>query len=305
MAYGRFRRAGKSARSSWGRRRTTRSTRYGAVRKSRFPSRRFATVGYARDVEKKYVDRALVGSGASGEVTGINTTDVNNGFMWTSTSWKMYDFATPSLDTGVSNDLLKYVAQGTTARTRIGNKITPKYVKGAITLTASKLAGPSEGATNGDMNGEALATASDASYVYQYMRTTFRVVLVMDLQVNSTDANIKWSDVFEQDSDSGWRLGGVHSELRVDNMGRFRVLSDKVMTLDAVRPQETMRFMVSGKSIGSVRYNGPDGTALTDKGLYVIWAGYTGGVVATVQGADSGVIRPGVTMHSRLCFTDA
>lgn len=312
MAYGRFRRAGKSARSSWGRRRTTRGTRYGVVRKSRFRSRRFAprfaTVGYARDVEKKYLDRALVGSGATGEVTGIGTgaSDINNGFMWRSSSWKGYDFATDS-DPGnsYSNDLLKHVGQGTTAKSRIGNKITAKYVKGAITLTASKLASPSQDTTNGDMNGEALATASDASYVYEYMRTTFRVVMVMDLQVNSTDEHIKWDDVFENDEATSGKFGGVHSELKVANMGRFRVMSDKVMTLDAKRPQETMRFMVNGNSIGTVRYNGASWNALTDKGLYVIWAAYTGGVVGTVQGPDSGVIRPGVTMHSRLCFTDA
>lgn len=312
MAYGRFRRAGKSARSSWGRRRTTRSTRYGVVRKSRFRSRRFAPrfaiVGYARDVEKKYVDRAMVGSVVAGETTGMNNeSDVNDGYMWRSLSWKRYDFATPSTGTPpiVSNDLLKYVDQGTTASDRIGNKITVKYVKGAITLAAAKLASPSKDTTNGDMNGEAVATPADASYVYEYLRTTFRVVLVMDLQVNSTDGTVNWGDVFANNEGMGSAVGGVHSELNVANMGRFRVLSDKVMTLDAKRPQETMRFMVNGNSIGTVRYNGPTWQALTDKGLYVIWAAYTAGVVGTVQGANSGVIRPGVTMHSRLCFTDA
>ena len=61
--------------------------------------------------------------------------------------------------------------------------------------------------------------------------------------------------------------------------------------------------MVPGSKVGNVRYNGPSGTALTDKGIYVIWSAYVTGVVNTTQTANTGMVKPGVTMHSRLAFT--
>ena len=290
---------GKRGYASSGRRRSYSKMARRAGRKLKF-----ATVGYKRDVEKKYVDRAVVGNDVDEQTTGVNVNDMNNGYMYASRMWNRYDFATPGTGAAVSNDMLKTVDQGTTASTRIGNRITPKYIKGAITLTAAKLADPSTGTTNGDMKGESVATAGNATTVWEFLRTTFRVVIVMDLQVNSVDSHISWNDVFESGVGAVGETGGVHSELKIANMGRFRILSDKMLTLDAKRPQETLRFMVNGSSIGPVRYNGPTAGALTDKGVYVIWSAYTGNVVATVQAAGTGMARPGVTMHSRLCFTD-
>lgn len=312
MAYG-YRSRSKSASRSYSRRSSrfgSFAKKFGMVKSSRARTMksfkpRFATVGFNRDVEKKYFDRAMTGSGSDAQVTGMNTNDVNNGFMYGSSTWTAYDFATPATANAVSNDLLKGLGQGTTTISRIGNKVSARYIKGAITLTAAKLAGPSSGATNGDMNGEALATASNATTVWQYLRTTFRVCIVKDLQVNSADGNVTWNDVFENGpSGVSGEMGGVHAELRIANMGRFRVLSDQLIKTDAMSPQETVRFMVRGSQIGQVRYNGPTGGSLTDKGIYVIWAAYTAGVVATLQAVGSGMVQPGVTMHSRFCFTD-
>ena len=78
------------------------------------------------------------------------------------------------------------------------------------------------------------------------------MVIVKDLQVNSTDAQITWPQVF----DTTGTQAGVHSELNVDNMGRFIVLEDKIFTLDADNPQKTCPFMINGSAIGPVRYNG-------------------------------------------------
>ena len=111
-----------------------------------------------------------------------------------------------------------------------------------------------------------------------YMRTTYRMLLVKDLQVNSADAYVSWSQVM----DTSNFQAGVHSELNVNNMGRFIVLEDKMFTVDAQNPQKTVQFMVKGSKTGPVRYNGPDATALTDKGLYVVWAAFTLGWVIPV-----------------------
>lgn len=270
---------------------------------------KFATVGYTRDVEKKYRDMALIasrihtrGTGASGAVA------VDNGMMFSSNEWTGYDFDVNTAASGnFSNDLLKGVAQGTTADRRIGNRIRGRWIKGAYTLGSVKIAGPSSGATNGDMNGEALGTAANATTVWQYMRTSWRVVIVKDLQVNSVDAKISWYDVFGALDNSRGQIGGIHSELNISNMGRFKILSDRSFKTDGVNPQETITFWIQGKDIGNVRYNGPDTNALTDKGIYIIWAAYVSGVTAPifgVEGSTEGMVPPTFTMHSRLAFTD-
>ena len=267
---------------------------------------KFATVGFTRDVERKYSDKALVTTNFNAQGTGYGPgPSATNGFMYSCAGWTPYDFQSPTASgTSTTNDLLKGVAQGTTTNTRIGNKIRGRYIKGAMTLGSAKLAGPSSGATNGDMNGEALSTAANATTIWQFMRTTWRVVIVKDLQVNSVDAQILWDDVFESANGSVGETGGVHAELKVANMGRFKVLSDKYYKTDAVCPQETVPFMISGKDIGNIRYNGPTAAALTDKGIYVIWAAYISGNSAMVFDNTQGLVAPTFTMHSRLAFTD-
>ena len=121
-------------------------------------------------------------------------------------------------------------------------------------------------------------------------------MVVKDLQVNSTDAQITWSQVM----DSNLQTAGIHSELNVDSMGRFVVLEDRLVTVDADDPQKTIQFMVSSSKIGSVRYNGPSENALTDKGIYVIWAAFVmGSLTPTNVIACASPVG-----HSRVCFTD-
>ena len=105
-----------------------------------------------------------------------------------------------------------------------------------------------------------------------------------------------WAQVF----DTTGLQAGVHSELNVDNMGRFMVLEDKIFTLDSDTPQKTCQFQIGGGSIGNVRYNGAGSDALTDKGLYVVWAAFVMGYEGTIDN----VVLPSPVGHSRLCFTD-
>ena len=104
--------------------------------------------------------------------------------------------------------------------------------------------------------------------------------LSKDLQVNSADTEIKWNQVF----DTNGLQAGVHSELNVDNMGRFIILQDKIFTVDADTPQKTCPYTISGSRVGSVRYNGASGDALTDKGVYVIWAAFVMGYQTAANG---------------------
>jgi hypothetical protein len=60
--------------------------------------------------------------------------------------------------------------------------------------------------------------------------------------------------------------------------------------------------MIDGSKIGSVRYNGPNDTALTDKGIYMIYAAYVMGVVGAVTPAM--IHLPAVVGNTRMCFSD-
>ena len=255
-------------------------------------SPKFATVGFARNVEKKYFDKTYQAN-TSETMTGQTAPVLkNNGVTYISNTWGNYSFGSQvATAAAVSNDMLKGVATGTTARTRIGNKLRVKYVKGAFTFTAGQVAN----AITQGQGGESGVSAVLNDYGI-YLRTSFRFVIVKDLQVNSTDTQITWGQVFDTTN----LQAGIHSELNVDNMGRFIVLEDKIFTLDADTPQKTCTFNISGNSLGSVRYNGPTDAALTDKGLYVVWAAFVMGYNNSTGSID----MPSPVGHSRLCFTD-
>ena len=242
--------------------------------------------------EKKYFDKTYQAN-TNESLTGQTTPSTsNNGVTYISNTWGDYSFGN-QVGTAIvtSNDMLKGLATGTTARTRIGNKLRVNYVKGAFTFTAgavdTALVQPQRGELVGELTaGQALG----------YLRTTFRFVIVKDLQVNSTDTQVTWQQVFDTTN----LQAGVHSELNVDNMGRFIILEDRIFTLDADTPQKTCPFQIYGSKLGNVRYNGPSNTALTDKGLYVVWAAFVMGY----NGGATPILMPSPVGHSRLCFSD-
>jgi len=291
MAYG-FRSRSKGSSSSYRRR----FGGFGRFASSKTYGRRVAYTrrGFIKKSgEKKYWDKTYQAN-ANETLTGQTTPrNVNNGVTYISNQWGDYTFGSQQpTATSVSNDMLKGVTTGTNARTRIGNKIKVNYVKGAFSFTA---ANTDEGLAVFPQGGEQVVEDFDTKRYY--LRTTFRFAIVKDMQVNNPETNVTWQQVF----DTTGQQAGVHSELNVDNMGRFIVLEDKIFTCDADNPQKTIPFMIKGNRLGSVRYNGPNETALTDKGLYVIWAAFVMGFAA---GDQNGIGIASPVGHSRLCFTD-
>jgi len=295
--YGAFQRARKGLGSRRGMRRSnySRGSRYGYKKTGSAIKPRFATVGFSRNVEKKYFDKTYQANHSESQ-TGGTASGKSSGMTYISNTWGTYSFGASGSSVVTSNDMFKGLATGTTARTRIGNKIKVKYVKGAFTFTAAVLG---DGTTaQKAQGGETLAALPSLTAAQSYLRTTYRMVIVKDMQVNSGDPQVTWAQVFDTTN----LQAGVHSELNVDNMGRFLVLEDKVFTLDAETPQKTCTYNIGGNTLGSVRYNGPSDTSLTDKGVYVIWAAFVMGVTNTMGLAD--VDCPSPVGHSRLCFTD-
>lgn len=293
MAYG-FRSRSKGSSSSYRRR----FGGFGRFASAKARGRRvaFTRRGFIKKSgEKKYFDKTYqsnVTEQFTGNTAALAPNPYSRGVTYFSNQWGTYTFGAQASSTAtVSNNMLNSLETGVTARTRIGNKIKMNYAKGAITFTAANV-----NEQVADQNGEGVAYESNASTA-DYLRTTFRMAIVKDLQVNSDDVQVTWAQVF----DTTGMQAGVHSELNVDNMGRFIVLEDKMFTLDGQNPQKTVPFMVRGNSMGSIRYNGPTWQALTDKGLYVVWSAFVMGVVVS---ATSMINLASPVGHSRVCFTD-
>ena len=150
-----------------------------------------------------------------------------------------------------------------------------------------------------DQGGEEVANGTTNGL--QYLRTSWRVVIVKDTQSNSTDPQITWDQVFTSGVvKTNEEVGGINSELNIGNMGRFVILSDQYIELSAENPQKTVKFVIPGSKVGSVRYNGPSDTALTDKGVYVIAANQSTGLYTSATVAYPGLCA----VQSRFCFVD-
>ena len=83
--------------------------------------------------EKKYYDKTYQCDGYE-TLTGTGNNALNNGVTYVSSAWQTYTFGARTTAVTTSNDMFKGLATGTDARTRIGNKIRPRYIKGALRL---------------------------------------------------------------------------------------------------------------------------------------------------------------------------
>ena len=217
-----------------------------------------------------------------------------NSLAYLRTSWRVVivkDTQSNSTDPQITWD--QVFSSGTTTTTRVGNKVKCKYIKGSILVTANQ-----ENVID-DQGGEEVANGTTNGL--QYLRTSWRVVIVKDTQSNSTDPQITWDQVFTSGVvKTNEEVGGINSELNIGNMGRFVILSDQYIELSAENPQKTVKFVIPGSKVGSVRYNGPSDTALTDKGVYVIAANQSTGLYTSGTTAYPGICA----VQSRFCFVD-
>ena len=309
--YGRFNRSNTSIKSS-GSRTNYRRRRFGYTTKKR-PAR-YTTYGLRKKlgVETKYLDKALR-CNANLQNTGFNISSAiegGTGATYNSRTWYEYNFANdpnaPAEESGSCN-LMQGVFTGTNVGTRIGNKVEASYVRGNMTVTAMKIA-RNYVASNADQSGETTVPEGAGNMLGEYCRTSIKVCMVLDKQTWSASGNpdtpqVFWDDVFstkQLDSDSGFSTSGIHSELNIDNMGRFIVLKSWMIELDATDPQKTFSFFIPGKTIGKIRYKGSDISSRCNKGISFIWSSLSMGVVTQTVGT----VPPTVVLNSRFAFTD-
>lgn len=252
------------------------------------------TTKYRNTAEKKYFDKTITGLSLEAPTGATTGSGVDSGLMYVSNNWNTYSFNNQSAPSSDTNNLLKGLITGTSARSRVGNKIRGRELRGSTTFAAAWVAsGPSNIFSQ---NGETAVTAV-ATTAIMYLRTTYRWALVKDLQVNNTDSAVTWNQVYE--NGTGSAAAGVHAELNVDNMGRFRVLSEGSFQLGAQNPQKTLTWKLPGGHIGPIVYNGANIGALTNHGIHFIFAAFVYG-----NNVASATNLPEVVMNSRLIFSD-
>lgn len=245
-------------------------------------------VGYNKNVEKKYFDAG------ENNFTWVRSTVSGGGGL------EKFIKLTSTGDQSMVllENYIKNIPQGTTVRSRVGNKIKMCYQKFGFNICAAK--------SSRDQNGETVdeATQPNPGEPVNFMKTTFRIVIVKDLQVNNSTNKIVWGNVFE---DRNWIVApngteivmGCVDNLNIANMGRFIILHDSVHQLDATDPMKCVKFTLNTKDV--LRFNGPGPGALTDKGYYVL-------VSQDIWSEDSTVgvdVLPGrVACNVRCCFAD-
>lgn len=254
------------------------------------PRPRFAMVGFARDVEKKYQDTVWQYANWTNQTitwTNPGGTTITTGRKFLSTP-RLYNSA--NLDQSGTN-LITNIGQGTTVSGRIGNVIFARYLTLGLTIEA--------GVSAIDQSGEQINNTTTPG-VSQYMKTDFRIVLVRDKQVNNNGNSITWGDVFGVQDNALSGVSFASSEPRsIPNMGRFEILVDKRVTLDGDDP---MRSININKWIGrKIRYNGPGFGALADTGYYMLIAQDVLGDGIVGTGVNPGFVR----LTSRVEFTDS
>ena len=115
-----------------------------------------------------------------------STTTTANGITsvgFKTNSWYGFNFNQPLANgVAITQDLVKGLPTGTTPITRVGNKVKCKYIKGSILISANQ-----ENQSD-DQGGEEVVNVGVNGL--QYLRTSWRVVVVKDTQSNSTDPQL-------------------------------------------------------------------------------------------------------------------
>lgn len=255
--------------------------------------------------EKKFHDKTWNGDGL-GLAIGDASADPRDGFSFVSQQWENYNF-NHNLDVGhfQRGNILSGIKNGAGVKNRTGQKIDVEWVKGSFTITSCAL-----------NTAEAWGTNLPEAYIVpygpgeltphiHYIRTSIRMVIVRDLQYMSHDEWLNWNDVFESgDNEDG--LGCIHSEQKVGNMGRFKILSDETVTLHGLNPITTIPFYIKGSDLGQIIYSDDSADSYSSSGLFVIWAAYVpnywniGGELL-----QDALAPPTIVGHTRVCFTDS
>lgn len=191
----------------------------------------------------------------------------------------------------------------------VGDHDTRSYNVKALNIKASIMANLKQNNTGStqDQNGEMYIEGGSETLKKQFMRTTYRIALVEDLNKYTTKTNYLWSDVFADEeypnvSETG-QTQGVFSYRNVNTLSRYRVVSDRTIELDADDPQKVLSFYISNP--GRVRMDqevdGDEYTRKPSKTYFFVWASHSNGLTEV----NTLITANGPVISWRTSYTDA
>lgn len=210
--------------------------------------------------------------------------------------------------------LLTHCRQGFEEMRRVGLAINPRSFIFRATLTAARLSQPktATGFNDGevDTNSGQLVTGTGAGavqYLTHYCRTSIRLVFFRDMEpplevkaVGTAPASVEpriWSDLF---SASG-NLGSTTDFLRTDNIGRFQVVHDTTLDLDADDPQKSIQIRIPIAKV--LRYGGPEPNQVRSGHYFVVACAEA---LSSKHDEPNGRLYPPVIAYQhRMAFTDS
>lgn len=245
------------------------------------------------------------------EPASLNTTSLSAGYMnWTlggvistskgTASAVKYDGVDVSMlvvkadDKVMMPNCLTNVTSGTSAKTRIGNLIAPRYItiKGVLNAARTNNANDAE-TTFKDSPG-----SNPLTIIPRYLRTSVKMYIIRDKSMNEK-GYVTYQDVFEVPDQASSVIGGAAASnpflwnRKVDVMSRYDIVKEFQFELDQDDPQVSFSQTIPllGKTI---RYNGSTQTQyaggvnvgtgnVENHGLAVWPAGYLGATVRTIS----------------------
>lgn len=172
---------------------------------------------------------------------------------------------------------LTNVSSGTTAKTRIGNLVQPRFITVKGVLEAAKCNLPTDAETTINQEG----VDPNATAQTRYIRTSIKVFIIRDKNMNEKGF-VRYEDVFEP-ANQGLSTEATKNPFlwnrRVDVIGRYDIIKTMTIELDQDDPQRSFTEVIGlrGKAI---RYNG---SAAPTAQLQAFQPVYTAENVTTTQ----------------------
>ena len=189
-------------------------------------------------------------------------------------------------DVTMMPNCLTNVETGTTAKTRIGNLIAPRYITIKGVLSAARTVEPKDAETTfKDEPG-----SDPMTFNLRYMRTSIKVFIVRDKSMNEK-GYVTYNDVFENPAGPAAVLNPFLWNRKVDSIGRYEILKECELELDQDDPQASFSYTIPlmGKPI---RFNGAASTWQYE-GMKVVGADHIDSLAFT-----SGVVPAGAAVRT-------
>lgn len=257
--------------------------------------------------ETMYCDHVIKGIARAMQYSPTTSTVTAESTGWTNASYGTETSIT-TLNPSVQS-LLSWLwyDPDSTVGTKDSRSYNVKNIMIKANITANTTENDDASGAKEEQGGEQLIGSATEARVKQYLRTTYRLVLVEDLNKYTTKTNYTWSDVFADEEypnvTSTGQTEGVFSYRNVNTLSRYRVVSDRTVELSADNPSKVLSYYVPNP--GRVRM---DQEIIMDeyvrkpsKTYFFVWASCTNGILR----GENLTVAYGPTVSWRTSYTDA